>query len=262
MKFYVLTDVHGFYSEMLAALEHQGFFRDACPHKLVICGDLFDRGQEAVQLLNFLLNFPSDDLILVRGNHEDLMLDLLRDWSSQSYWQSHHQHNGTVDTVCQLTDSCEWDIMLKPQDVLDKMSESPLVTTIIPRMVDFFETKNYVFVHGWVPCFTDVTMSRYKTKDRSYKYDPDWREAAPHRWAAARWFNGMDAWRAGVIEPGKTIVCGHWHSSYGHAKFEGGTEFEVDSDFSPFYGEGIIALDACTAFSGQVNCLVIEDEPA
>ena len=28
---------------------------------------------------------------------------------------------------------------------------------------------------------------------------------------------------------------------------------------TPYYGHGIIAIDACTAFSGKVNCLVIED---
>ena len=34
---------------------------------------------------------------------------------------------------------------------------------------------------------------------------------------------------------------------------------ELITDFSPYYGPGIIAIDACTAFSGKVNCLVIED---
>ena len=34
---------------------------------------------------------------------------------------------------------------------------------------------------------------------------------------------------------------------------------EPDEDFSPFYSEGIIAIDACTAVSGRVNCIVIED---
>ena len=37
------------------------------------------------------------------------------------------------------------------------------------------------------------------------------------------------------------------------------TAFGPDADFSPFYGQGVIALDACTAVSGFVNCIVIED---
>ena len=63
-----------------------------------------------------------------------------------------------------------------------------------------------------------------------------------------------------MLESGKTVVCGHFHTSYGHSKFERKcTEFGEDADFSPFYAEGIIAIDGCTAHSGKVNCIVIED---
>ena len=59
----------------------------------------------------------------------------------------------------------------------------------------------------------------------------------------------------------KTILCGHWHCSYGHAVYEHkGSEFGSDADFSPYYGPGIIALDACTAHSRKVNVIVIEDD--
>ena len=73
--------------------------------------------------------------------------------------------------------------------------------------------------------------------------------------------DGSMAWmQYRPADENKTIVCGHWHTSYGHSKYEHkGTEFGEDADFSPYYGPGIIAIDACTAFSGKVNCLVIED---
>ena len=58
----------------------------------------------------------------------------------------------------------------------------------------------------------------------------------------------------------KTILCGHWHCSYGHATYERkGSEFGPDADFSPYSGPGVIALDACTAHSGKVNIVVLED---
>ena len=64
----------------------------------------------------------------------------------------------------------------------------------------------------------------------------------------------------GIIESGKTIVCGHWHCSFGHARYEhDGSEFESNANFTPYRANGIIALDACTALSGKVNCIVIED---
>ena len=61
-------------------------------------------------------------------------------------------------------------------------------------------------------------------------------------------------------EPGKTIVCGHWHCSYGHASIQGkGDESGPFADYSPYYNEGIIAIDACTVISRKVNCIVLEE---
>lgn len=58
----------------------------------------------------------------------------------------------------------------------------------------------------------------------------------------------------------KTIVCGHWHASYGHSRIEErGSEFGPDADFTPYIAPGIIAMDACTAQSGFVNCVVIDE---
>ena len=38
-----------------------------------------------------------------------------------------------------------------------------------------------------------------------------------------------------------------------------GSEFGEDADFSPYIAPGIIAIDACTAHTGMVNCVVISD---
>jgi hypothetical protein len=70
----------------------------------------------------------------------------------------------------------------------------------------------------------------------------------------------MEAAHNGILEAGKTIVCGHWHCSFGHARYEQyGSDFEDDANFDPYCAEGILAIDACTAFSHRVNCVVIED---
>lgn len=106
-------------------------------------------------------------------------------------------------------------------------------------------------------CFEKCARLEWKVPFTN-SYISSWREADREQWNQARWFNGMDA--AQTADENKTIVCGHWHTSYGHSKYEHkGSEFGEDADFSPYYGPGIIAIDACTAFSGKVNCLVIED---
>ncbi len=119
-------------------------------------------------------------------------------------------------------------------------------------MVDYYETAHYIFVHGWIPCIAD--------RHAGFSYYSDWRNVDSFEWKRARWYNGMDAVQTCMEE--KTILCGHWHSSYGHWKYEhSGSEFDEDADFSPYYGTGIIALDACTAFSNRVNVIVLEDDP-
>ena len=40
MKYYVVSDVHGFYTPLVSALKEKGFFDDKEPHKLIVCGDL------------------------------------------------------------------------------------------------------------------------------------------------------------------------------------------------------------------------------
>ena len=213
MKYYVVADVHGFFDELKFALTEKGFFTDTEQHKLIVCGDLFDRGKQAAELQEFILDLlAKDEVILIRGNHEDLMLELLKDWFHHSYWRSYHRNNGTVDTVLQLTQMTIGDLAATPYSV-------------------------------------------------EYIYNSNWRDADKVVWNQARWQNGMQAAHNHVVEPGKKIVCGHWHCSFGHAHYENkGGEFENDPDFSPYYGEGIIALDACTAFSKKVNCIVIDDE--
>lgn len=257
MRYYVVSDVHGFFSEMKAALEEKGFFEDKEPHKLVVYGDLFDRGTEALELEEFVLDLISkDDVILIRGNHEDLLMELLHGWSNRSYFQMHHSSNGTLDTVCQLTNSTMDEIYYNPDDVARKLIRNESIRTIIPRMVDYFETERYVFVHGWVPC----TQVYDKAKLIGYEIDENWREASIKSWEKARWINGMEAAHYGAKVDGKTVVCGHWHCSFGHSKYEGdGGEFDNKPNFDTYYADGIIALDACTTISKKVNCIVVED---
>ena len=249
MRYYVVADVHGFYTPMMDALKKAGYFDDPQPHKLIMLGDLFDRGLEAVEMQNFVTDLiERDAVILIRGNHEDLFEELVT--VDAGLPLRHHISNGTYETALQLTD---FDIGIAPirhYDFAEAARDTDFYKTIIPSMVNYYETKRYVFVHGWIPCLREKN---------GYCYMANWRETEENFWRASRWINGMAA-SASVYEDGKTIVCGHWHASYGHAVLEKlGSEFGADADFHPYYGNGIIALDACPAASGFVNCIVIED---
>lgn len=259
MRYYVVADTHGFYTYLEQALREAGFFDDTEPHKLIVCGDLLDRGEEANELVDFMVDLLDKDmLIYVLGNHEDLFVQCLQETSRSSAKDVSelHYRNRTWDSMIQLSGMRREDAYKMPNEYVHRIMESQFYKRLLLAGVDYYETPNYVFVHGWIPCITEGKMPY-----NAYHYDPNWRDADIAEWRRARWFNGMNvACNYRVTVPDKTTVCGHWHASYGHSCIDRkGSEFGENADFSPFYADGIIAIDAATAMTKKVNCIVIED---
>jgi len=238
-KYFVVSDVHSFYDEMMVALSDSGFDAANPNHIFVCLGDLLDRGPKPIECLTFVNSIPRDRKILIRGNHEDL----LDDYFARGSFRMHDMSNGTMETV-RLLAGCEeytyWHGGYK--DCLDTARNNPLLREYFFCLQDYAEIGQYIFVHGWIP-------------SRETSFETDWRQG---NWREARWMNGMEQWRHGNLIKGKTIVCGHWHTSWGHSVIEKrGSEFGADADFSPFVHEGIIAIDACTAYSHKINCFMV-----
>ena len=79
-KYFVVSDVHSFYDAMIDALNKQGFDIENPDHKVIVCGDLFDRGPDTVKCFEFCsaLN-EADRLIYICGNHEDLLFQCVHE---------------------------------------------------------------------------------------------------------------------------------------------------------------------------------------
>jgi serine/threonine protein phosphatase 1 len=259
MKYYVVSDIHSYYNELEQALEEKGFFSDTGPHKLVICGDLFDRGKQVHKLQGFILDLlEKKQVILIKGNHEDLMEELIENFYKYLpiIERTHHYSNGTYQTAVALSNMKESYIAHFPNEFIKKVTHSPFFQKILPEMVDYFETKHYLFVHGWIPCYAH----RFGPREFTYTPDVKWRKGTKKDWEKARWYNGMAAHKCGVCVDKKTIICGHFHCSWGHSVLDGkGSEYDSSAIFEPYCKDGIIAIDACTAISKRVNCIIIED---
>ena len=63
MKYFVSSDIHGHYDEWQLALNEAGFDFNNPNHKIVHCGDLFDRGRQPKQIIDFVLKHK-DKIIL------------------------------------------------------------------------------------------------------------------------------------------------------------------------------------------------------
>ena len=269
-KYFVVSDVHSFYNELQTALANKDWNINNPDHIFVSLGDLLDRGPDAVKCLEFVNGLPDERKILILGNHEDLMVEAQ---NRKEFW-SHDIHNGTNETCYQIFSSIygDHDYMMNATDdeVLRIVQHSDIWNKYYNSCVNYAEVGDNIFVHGWIPV-------SYKSDEYGIVENvknPKWRNASEALWRKARWFNGMEMWASGIREKGHTIWCGHWHASWGHANLHhDGVEFlkpietyYLDKNgvqhpyakFTPFEDVGIKCIDACTAYSGFVNCEVIE----
>lgn len=240
MKYFVCADIHGFYDEWIKALKEKQFDINNPSHMMIICGDLFDRGHQPKEIIDFVLSHK-DKIILIKGNHEDLMEEMI----ARNKNNVTDISNGTTGTIIDLYP--EWQVT---EFDLEKIAKETRLNEVFALCKDYYETKHYIFVHGWIPII-----------ENCYLYDADWRNARPERWNKARWTNAVDMFEYEIYEPNKTIVCGHWHcSALWHKaypnKYE---EFGPNENFEPFITKQMIALDACTVHTHKVNVIVLED---
>lgn len=261
IKYFVSGDIHSYFENWMLYLEHAGFELTNPEHKIIICGDLFDRGDETLQCFEFVKRLHAENrLVYVRGNHEDLLFDCVNEIKRSLDVGMHHVRNGTVKTVAHFADTNQYDILCNCYDKnLFESHITEVLQFIESNTVDFFELGNYIFVHGWVPCDSDDDNKYHARKSVTLADVDTWDD----KWDTARWLNGMECWSQGAVPEGKTVVCGHWHTSWGHHKFHGHRdEFPhmalkgARNSFKPFMEEGIIALDGCTAYTGLVNVAV------
>ncbi len=236
-KFFTVSDVHGHCTQLVSALDEAGYDKEDATHVLLVLGDCFDRGSENDKVLEFLEH--TERKIVVRGNHEDLLMQAL----GRGYITACDCHNGTDLTIQQFFGPGSI-------DAYGRITASGEPLARLERFVsdtkNYYETDRYVFVHGWLP------IIEYGTETVVM---PMWRQAKDRVWEHARYHCWNEQYRKGSTLRAKTIVCGHRSAEYGYL-------FDANrspADTSPFYGDGVIAIDACSVRSGRVNIVVIED---
>ena len=261
MALFAVSDIHGYYNETVRALTEAGFWGSK-KNRLVVVGDALDRGGQTNEMIDFLLGLHAEGrLIYIYGNHEELFYHCLQEIAAGGIGMiaggmSHHYYNRTFQSIVDIAKMSVDEAVLYPEELVARVKASDFYNILLPSAVDYYETEKYIFCHGWIPL--DINIEDMIS---NFSYRPDWREADETEWHKARWRNGMEmCCMHGVKEPGKTIVCGHWNCSWGHAHIDGTcSERGKDAITTPFSADGIIAIDACTARFGRVNCIKLED---
>ena len=267
MKYFVFSDVHGFFNILKEELDKKGFDVNNENHMLISIGDNFDRGKENYLMFQFLKEMKQKNkIILLKGNHEDLFMDMLK----RGYPEMMDYSNKTYDTFCQLyrhyfNIEDEEDEPKNWIEVYKAMKEDGFFD-IIYDMKDYFETNKYIFTHGFIPI--NGIYNYFYNQDCTYRLD--WRNASSRDFIDSRWYNGIElSIKYNIGEPNKKIVVGHFHASYGNVRKDLGYnlsktvydqyEFSNMEYFNPYEDENIIAIDSCVAHTKKINILVIED---
>lgn len=156
MKTFAISDIHGCFQEFELLLAKLPI--DLKEDRLVILGDMIDRGPDTKQLLDKLIDmqqeFGEDHVVVLYGNHEDLMLDTLmyqgRKYHSFDLWW---KQGGKQTAWSYLPEEFKKEALteeekykraiMKPEHFID-----PAHIQWLASRPWYFEDDDYIFVHG------------------------------------------------------------------------------------------------------------------
>lgn len=261
-KIFVVSDIHGHYTELINSLNEVGFDETNDKHLLISLGDMFDRGSESYQVYKYLKKLAdTEKVICLKGNHEPMFTSwLLGDNDNFNY-----KYNGTKETIDDflhstsdfhmyllMYSSCTSGTGLKPGytygdvwkrwcDISRKQirKENPELVNWLTNLPYYFETKNYIFTHASI----DLNSN-------------DWHNPLKS-WHDLTWDDGSFVTHQNNLD--KTIVVGHFGT--GHLRDMWQIDTKDKNDYSILKTEdNKVFIDGCTILTKKVNVYVIEDE--
>ena len=178
MRTLAIGDIHG----CLAAFDHLIRFAKLTPQDtLVILGDVVDRGPDSRGVIARLMQLKSFcQVILLKGNHEIMMLGSRRDPVWDEDWRGHGGRHTLKSYAPGKETPTQSDVPAEHWEFLEH------------EFLDYWETDSHIFVHAGLD--PDVALAEQKPLQLFWEF-------------LARGARGHIS--------GKTIVCGHTSQSTG-----------------------------------------------
>lgn len=218
-----ISDIHGEVDLLNQLLELTEY--DPAQDQLILLGDYVDRGSDARETLERVMELVDHGAVALLGNHEDLMLTALTS-GRESDWNRWLKVNGGLATLQSYGFTREQLITLSGED----FHLPDLHNDVLDRHLDFirtlrlyYETPNYICVHAGI--------EPGKRPEECSRRELIWIREAFH--------NGYDG--------DKFIVFGHTPTFY---------LYHDNSNFEIYYGVNrIIGIDGGAVYGGQLNAL-------
>ena len=267
---FVISDIHGHYYEMIDALDNAGFDEDNEKHLLIVCGDLFDRGEYSLEVYRYLKRLTDKkQAVVIRGNHDTMFIEYLKG-SDNPF---HYMHNGTDKTFASFLERTQpfesWCLLDKGYDMLgitqsaftewiglvDKyMSEtySDLLDWL-ESLPYYYETDNHIFTHGAI----DGTCENWKRPKIPIKF-------GYNKWNALTWNDGsfFDTTNefGQINNTNKIVVIGHFGTKRLRELFNYPLEGNIsDYDILERHDGKVIAIDSTVVCSKKINVLMLQE---
>ena len=235
MKYFVLSDIHGFFHVMRKSLDKSGYDANNPTHHLIVVGDMFDRGPESKEVLEYLYPlYTSKRASIVLGNHDYFLQEFLeKDYERARF---NIQYNGFAQTLESLAE-----VDISSPDELDEIhgiivKKYPYLYDFLISLPYFVELDNYIFVHGGI----DPKKGDYHELDRH-----------DYIWSREHLCDPI---------PGKIVVSGHTRiPTITHAGTSYKNLFLTNKKaFDILYLDGKILIDRFVEVSQELNVLTIE----
>ncbi|WP_247567536.1 metallophosphoesterase family protein [Bradyrhizobium sp. 151] len=155
-KTYAIGDVHGCLDQLQRLVELCEQDAGEGQSKLVFLGDYIDRGPDSRGVIEFLMDLQKwspDEIICLRGNHEDLLLAALEGQDAEQSWLL----NGGYATLRSYGAACATDI---PMPHIAWLRSLPL----------FHDDRKRFFVHAGV--HPDRPLDQQRTRDLLWIKEP------------------------------------------------------------------------------------------
>ncbi len=235
MTYYIISDIHSHYNAMVKALLKSGYNSENTDHHLIVLGDLFDRGKQPKEVLEFLYKLSLEGKAsIIIGNHDTYLLDFLE--GNRKNVLINIELWGFGDTLEDLSG-------MKPiEENLDKIkeiieNEYSFLKSWLLSFPYYIELGDYIFVHGGV----DGKLFDWKTvsSERDFVWNRE-HELAPVN--------------------GKIVIAGHTRVATIRKKTNDYDLLFLHNPemFDILYKKGKILIDRYVEVSNEINVLKLD----
>lgn len=254
-KYYFISDIHSYYDEMIAALKDFEYDENDPNSKLIVLGDIFDRGTQAIQTYQYLKRLTDEGkAIVLYGNHHKFLIDFLEGTDKSAF---NYNYNGLNETLAdfwhrtmpfesyllfEYVDNDIDDAYAKFAKVCsrDIKKEFPDLLPWLKSMPRYFETNETIATHGALDL---------ECKDWHF---PEKTRHNLRGWDALDFDDGNFILQKNTT--GKRVIVGHFGTGHLRQKHNLGDK----EDYSILHTkDNKYFIDGCTAYTHKVNVLVV-----